>query len=90
MFYSNLFVLRQGPSIYLTFHFLDFLSVLRQNGKVNYSAIWEFFTSAVGGDLSLESEKISRFLLSILANLNNAVVRMVSILPPILNSSNLF
>ena len=51
------------------------------------------FTPALTGDLSLYSDRkspqISRTLLSILANLNNTVVRMVSVLPLISICSNL-
>ena len=50
----------------------------------------EFFTPVLAGCLSLESEwqQDSRTLLSILYDLNNAVVWMVSILPPIFSGSN--
>ena len=53
---------------------------------------WEIFTPMLADGLSLEVEwqQISMTLLTILANLNNVVVWMVSTCPPISKSSSLF
>ena len=53
---------------------------------------WEFFTSALADGLSLETkwQQVSRTLLSILADLNNALVWMVSTRPFIYKSSSPF
>ena len=53
---------------------------------------WEFFTSVLANDLSLEFERqrVSWTLLTILADLNNAVVWMVFIRPVISKSSSRF
>ena len=52
--------------------------------------ICEFFTPALADGISLDSAQVSKTLLSILDNLYNTLVCMVSILPPISNSFRLF
>ena len=55
-------------------------------------SFWEFFMLALAGGLSLEFDwqQVSGTLLSILADLNNAIVRMVSTCPLISKSFNHF
>ena len=87
------------------FVFFDFHSVVRRDSKVHYMAsshflliiirllfLYKFFTPALVDSFSLEYERqqVSRALLSILADLNNVVVWMVSTCPLISMSSSHF
>ena len=91
-------VLWQGVGIYFFFRFLLFslYGPPRWQSPLFrrfYIFPCEFLTPTLTGGLSLESERqqfslVSWILLSILANLNNDVDWMVSIRPPISNSSS--
>ena len=78
---------RRFNQITFIFRFLRFLFIL----SLLFTP-WEFFTSVNADGLSLEFEwqQVSRTLLSVLADLNNAAVWMVSTRPRISKSSNPF
>ena len=87
-------------TILQTFFFFFFFLVIIRSGllaEIRWSVcmskshyyLCEFFTPVLAGSLSLEFHKVFRTHLSILADLNNVVVWMISIPPPISNHSNL-